>query len=550
MPAARSSRSLVSSLVIAAGLAACGPDASEPLDGSVRPDAARDGGSPVPDSGALPDGAPLPPPMDAGPDATIVRPPMPTPVCAVGACEDGFARTCGDAPQVLSCDRFGAACADQTDLESGRAFRWCDCGDIEEGDGICLGGSLGVVCSAGLGGLSDCGPGRRCESRPKSPFGIGCACDDLEDGICAGGCASDPDCESCTPDCSGRACGDNGCGGSCGTCALSEECTAAGACEAVCVPQCDGRACGDDGCGGSCGGCGTGRRCTESGACEEICVPSCGGRECGDNGCGGLCGTCEGGTTCDASSGACVAVCTPDCTGRACGDDGCGGSCGSCGAGASCSSAGACVPDCTPSCSATGAECGADGCGGVCGVCGAFESCFAGRDCLPSCRPSCEGRDCGDDGCGGTCPGACESPHVCLEGAGLCRCPAGSHLDYQLDATALTFTPPAPDLVPGAMLAIGVRIEQASSSRVDLETGGNTTITNDDEGRGTITLSGCVADIEVRTTYYVIAAESSSVSHFRCEIVQSFDGETDFVVQAPTVDLATDSCVATGLTAR
>jgi hypothetical protein len=32
----------------------------------------------------------------------------------------------------------------------------------------------------------------------------------------------------------------------------------------ACVPRCDGRACGDDGCGGSCGACGAGENCVES----------------------------------------------------------------------------------------------------------------------------------------------------------------------------------------------------------------------------------------------------------------------------------------------
>lgn len=34
-----------------------------------------------------------------------------------------------------------------------------------------------------------------------------------------------------------------------------------------CVPNCDGRMCGDDGCGGSCGGCGEGQNCNE-GQCQ------------------------------------------------------------------------------------------------------------------------------------------------------------------------------------------------------------------------------------------------------------------------------------------
>lgn len=36
---------------------------------------------------------------------------------------------------------------------------------------------------------------------------------------------------SCTPSCSGRACGSDGCGGTCGTCSGTAMCTAAGQCE-------------------------------------------------------------------------------------------------------------------------------------------------------------------------------------------------------------------------------------------------------------------------------------------------------------------------------
>lgn len=61
----------------------------------------------------------------------------------------------------------------------------------------------------------------------------------------------DPDME-CPGDCSGRECGDNGCGIDCGGCTAPETCSSGGQC--VCVPRCDGVACGGgDGCGGTCG---------------------------------------------------------------------------------------------------------------------------------------------------------------------------------------------------------------------------------------------------------------------------------------------------------
>jgi hypothetical protein len=74
----------------------------------------------------------------------------------------------------------------------------------------------------------------------------------------------DGDAPSCTPNCAGRACGDNGCGGSCGTC-TSGTCSAQGSC--VCTPNCAGRACGDNGCGGSCGPCTSGQSCGATGQC-------------------------------------------------------------------------------------------------------------------------------------------------------------------------------------------------------------------------------------------------------------------------------------------
>ncbi len=44
-------------------------------------------------------------------------------------------------------------------------------------------------------------------------------------------------------------------------------------CDAECTPDCTGRVCGDDGCGGSCGSCGVGETCTADGQCAaEGCV--------------------------------------------------------------------------------------------------------------------------------------------------------------------------------------------------------------------------------------------------------------------------------------
>ena len=73
---------------------------------------------------------------------------------------------------------------------------------------------------------------------------------------------------SCTPACTGKSCGDDGCGGSCGACASGDTCSSAGKCVApTCTPVCTGKSCGDDGCGGSCGTCSGSKTCSSAGKC-------------------------------------------------------------------------------------------------------------------------------------------------------------------------------------------------------------------------------------------------------------------------------------------
>jgi hypothetical protein len=78
-----------------------------------------------------------------------------------------------------------------------------------------------------------------------------------------------------------------------------------------CVPICTGKFCGNDGCGGDCGACGAGQVCNSSARCvDAVCTPSCNGRKCGDDGCGGTCGQCAAGDVC--FDGGCVNVPTCD----------------------------------------------------------------------------------------------------------------------------------------------------------------------------------------------------------------------------------------------
>ena len=96
----------------------------------------------------------------------------------------------------------------------------------------------------------------------------------------------------------------------------------------ACQPSCGVNECGDDGCGGSCGSCEDGSSCSD-GSCVATCTDTCGDLDCGLKTICGLetnCGSCEDGLSCVAN----LCVCVPDCDGKECGDDGCGGSCGSC----------------------------------------------------------------------------------------------------------------------------------------------------------------------------------------------------------------------------
>ncbi|MFH1531563.1 MAG: hypothetical protein ABIK09_12615 [Pseudomonadota bacterium] len=347
--------------------------------------------------------------------------------------------------------------------------------------GICAG--LQDLC---LVGLCVCQPD--CDGKDCGPDGCGGAC-----GACTGQDACADGACVCQPDCGGKNCGPDGCGGSCGACEINEACTEEGFCEcaaggaacgggccvpleichgdACCAPDCTGKDCGDDGCGSLCGAC-TGQDACESGLC--ICQPLCAGKECGPDGCGGDCGVCTGQDAC--LGGACI--CQPACDGKDCGPDGCGGSCGACDDGLSCTADaclgglcvatigpffclldGTCVPSgtenplnpceackpataqeawtvledgtscgvgdvcfqggcCAAAANCTGKECGDDGCGGDCGDCAGTQALCVDGFCV--CQPDCDGKSCGGDGCVGTC-GDCGLHEVCAP-AFTCVC--------------------------------------------------------------------------------------------------------------------------------
>lgn len=165
---------------------------------------------------------------------------------------------------------------------------------------------------------------------------------------------------------------------------------ATGSCVTGCVPQCAGKNCGDDGCGGSCGS------CPSQYACQlGQCVPSTALGETGD-----ACSSqadCQSGLCVDlVEQSLCTQLCAPglDCPA--------GWVCSLEIVGSVCIPQGSCVPNCTQK------ECGDDGCGGTCGGCPqtqeckggkcktkAGATCYASADCSSGiCLPFEEGRMC------------------------------------------------------------------------------------------------------------------------------------------------------------
>jgi len=171
---------------------------------------------------------------------------------------------------------------------------------VQCGDPACVSGagvtcvSTGMIipypaaCSGGMdAGPSSCTPGAPQEcSCPDGRVGTqscnsdgmtfsACVCSDEMCGPsnCAGCCTALGGCQSGA---SSGACGSGGV--ACISCVSGETCSV-GRC--ICLPDCAGRVCGADGCGGTCGaGCAAGRVCNATGtACELPACSSC--SECG-----------------------------------------------------------------------------------------------------------------------------------------------------------------------------------------------------------------------------------------------------------------------------
>ena len=304
-----------------------------------------------------------------------------------GVCEGNTLKYCLlDALKVVDCTSNGLVCGYSDNLGLYNCIESCtpscsgkSCGDDGCGSscGIC---GTGESCVSGQCQADDNCGGITYEGTCDGTVLKYCSSNNLIKADCATSgkicawsttmslyvCMDDPN--ACTPSCSGKACGDDGCGGLCGSCATGESCVS-GQCQA------------DDNCGGI----------TYAGTCEGNVLKYCSANTLYTSDCS------TSGKTCawDAANSwyACTAnTCTPSCLAKSCGDDGCGGSCGTCGLSETCQS-GQCVgsgstsASCAGKCGeyTTGASCQCDSlcfqysdcCSDICTYCAAdFTSCL------------------------------------------------------------------------------------------------------------------------------------------------------------------------------
>ncbi len=285
--------------------------------------------------------------------------------CAAQVCLPGKTECAGTVAK--TCNAVGSGYASQVDCKlQGKVCVNGQCLDLAcpPSTDFCVDGDTLGHCSAdGLSFTSeDCAAKHSCKDgqcqpwqcTPNSPMCSGevaTVCDALGLGSTPGGtdCSksgkfcSDGQCTACQPKCDGKQCGDDGCGGSCGSCNDGLLCTtdscSVGQCEFAidqfqcvikgsCVPsgtedpesvcrkcnpaksQTDWSNLDDQ------TPCGGGGLACHGGVC---CIFNCAGKECGDDGCGGGCGTCLPGISCNAG------LCTGCSDGNAVDWDGCTG---------------------------------------------------------------------------------------------------------------------------------------------------------------------------------------------------------------------------------
>jgi hypothetical protein len=177
-------------------------------------------------------------------------------------CDDGDLCTTGDQCQLGECAGTGNLICDDgnicTDDSCGPQM---GCQFVTNGAG-CDDGNMCTeqdACQAGWcspGPATDCTDGNDCTADTCAPL-IGCAHANLENGTACidegiNKTCIDGEC-LCTPDCDGKECGDDGCGGVCGSCSDQDACTldeqcVDGLCESTPLVCDDDNGCTDDSC--------------------------------------------------------------------------------------------------------------------------------------------------------------------------------------------------------------------------------------------------------------------------------------------------------------
>jgi len=223
-----------------------------------------------------------------------------TPSCNGKECgDDGCGGTCGDCPKGEMCE--DAVCV--ADACEGIPREGCCDGDVAR---FCLDGVLQELDCSGQpscgwdGGLGQYACGTDGGESPLPDLPMDCL-------------------HYCIPKCDGKACGDDGCNGSCGECAQGSLCVKG---------ECIANECGDFVYEGCCDG--YWLKWCENGAVEKL---DCRGKgECGWSAAEGYynCGTDGQAEPSGKFPMACPGSCVADCQGKVCGDDGCGNVCGMC----------------------------------------------------------------------------------------------------------------------------------------------------------------------------------------------------------------------------
>jgi len=272
-------------------------------------------------------------------EATVCSNDTPPASCGNDDCEDG--ETACNCPKDCQ-PECGDGCCSQEVEDADSCPSDCECEPDCVGK-VCGDDGCGTQCGK-------CDDGQTCVSGKcvESEFCGDEVCDEQDENCescpddcsCSGGevCYSQECCEPTSCGVLGKECGtwDDKCGSAvfCGDCNQfpNSFCTYMGVCD--CTANCSGKQCGDDGCGTPCGECGPNYVCAAdnkcycqngSALCNEICcaqeqdcyqgaccTKQCDGKNCGDDGCGDICGSCSVGEFC--SNGTCeVLGCWPEC---------------------------------------------------------------------------------------------------------------------------------------------------------------------------------------------------------------------------------------------